>query len=492
MLWFEKKEEEKKNTLCNKTTGNRIISMWSPVIPSDETETPCCRSKHAICQTGPHIYLLGGRRGNSAIKDFWCYHKADRRWEKVVGTGPSPGFLQDHTMVAYKDFLYVFGGELSFCNHDEIPLWKLNIVTKEWRKLNKAASGQSPKGLRGHTATVHQENMYIYGGYQELKGSSGDVWVFHFETETWSKLCQVAPLDGLLPPGRHHHSAVLHDSNIWVYGGLTGLTESSHFNRIDLVTRQWRAIRNRGGPGCLHSHVAVKFRNAMLLVGGSRDGTVVQQIWRFHFATESWDMVTSDNLAPLTRLQSRGLVVEEEIEGLINTYFEHADNEFPTARYSHSTQSPLDGSSVNSDPVCTFNSLSAEVSIHFPSRNTSVKEAEELRELIPKSKQNNDAPVTENGLYPKLEEEEQNIVCSSSDYDSLEDLAEESVGSDKQLLIGSPRSDNVQEQVQRIARMSSRDRVKITIMILGGKTEEQTGWNREPLFMWKAEFPDFI
>ena len=41
----------------------------------------------------------------------------------------------------------------------------------------------TPKGRRSHTATVFQDSMYIYGGYQDLKGSSPELWAFHFGEE---------------------------------------------------------------------------------------------------------------------------------------------------------------------------------------------------------------------------------------------------------------------------------------------------------------------
>lgn len=40
----------------------------------------------------------------------------------------------------------------------------------------------APKGRRGHTALVHNGSMLIYGGYQDLKGSCGELWAFHFGT----------------------------------------------------------------------------------------------------------------------------------------------------------------------------------------------------------------------------------------------------------------------------------------------------------------------
>ena len=41
----------------------------------------------------------------------------------------------------------------------------------------------TPVGRRSHTALVFQDSMYIYGGYQDLKGSTSELWAFHFGKE---------------------------------------------------------------------------------------------------------------------------------------------------------------------------------------------------------------------------------------------------------------------------------------------------------------------
>ena len=53
----------------------------------------------------------------------------------------------------------------------------------EWRKFRAPKGVQTPKGRRSHTATVFQDSLYIYGGYQDLKGSSSELWSFHFGKE---------------------------------------------------------------------------------------------------------------------------------------------------------------------------------------------------------------------------------------------------------------------------------------------------------------------
>jgi len=42
------------------------------------------------------------------------------------------------------------------------------------------AGAVTPRGRRGHSALVHKGAMLIYGGYRDLRGSSNELWAFHF------------------------------------------------------------------------------------------------------------------------------------------------------------------------------------------------------------------------------------------------------------------------------------------------------------------------
>lgn len=56
-------------------------------------------------------------------------------WEVLNPSGDIPPCLQEHTAVAYKDNIYVFGGELSFSAGNETPLWvyytKVSLLIRE-------------------------------------------------------------------------------------------------------------------------------------------------------------------------------------------------------------------------------------------------------------------------------------------------------------------------------------------------------------------------
>lgn len=55
-----------------------------------------------------------------------------------------------------------------------------NFQTNTWRKVRAQRGCAVPRGRRGHTALVHRGQMLIYGGYQDLRGSSPELWAFHF------------------------------------------------------------------------------------------------------------------------------------------------------------------------------------------------------------------------------------------------------------------------------------------------------------------------
>lgn len=104
-------------------------------------------------------------------------------------TGDRLPALQEHSAVAYKNCLYVFGGEVGFSAGTETPLWCYDIRSNTWKKIRTKKGVVTPKGRRGHTALVHRDQMLLYGGYQDLRGSCSELWAFHFgKNPIWGNL----------------------------------------------------------------------------------------------------------------------------------------------------------------------------------------------------------------------------------------------------------------------------------------------------------------
>ncbi|XP_046490732.1 uncharacterized protein [Neodiprion pinetum] len=283
--------------------------MWSSVTAAgtENGPAPPSRSKHSATLLSGHVYLLGGRNGNLPLKDLWRYSLAESRWEELHPGGERPSALQEHSAVAYKDCLYVFGGELGFSAGTETPLWVYNVKNNSWRKIRAQRGCAVPRGRRGHTALVHRGQMLIYGGYQDLRGSSPELWAFHFETESWHLLSS----SECGPAARHKHSAVLHEDAVYIYGGMTDLQERSDCWRWDVNTASWCLLKSKPGPGPLHGHAACRLPSCMLLFGGESGGLPTNELWRFHFGTETWEKLCVPGLKPQPRAESVALAVSE-------------------------------------------------------------------------------------------------------------------------------------------------------------------------------------
>lgn len=86
------------------------------------------------------------------------------------------------------------------------------------------------------------------------------------------------------PPARHKHSAVLHDDAMWIYGGMTDLHERSDLWKWDIVSRVWTNIKTKLNPGPLHSHAACRLPSSMIVFGGERSGLPTNDLWKFSFS----------------------------------------------------------------------------------------------------------------------------------------------------------------------------------------------------------------
>lgn len=202
------------------------------------TSEPASRCKHACCcdaSTG-YIYLFAGRSGNTPFRDLWRFDPKSSYWSEIRYNGhASPPFLQEHTMISWGNKLYVFGGEVGFSSNGETPLWIFDLGSKCWRKaatpagsLPLGSTSNCPAGRRGHSAVIYDCGMHIYGGYQDLRGSSSELWTFDLTTEHWH-LITCSGRSSAQPSARHYHSAVVFDGSMWILGGMTDLNERSDF-----------------------------------------------------------------------------------------------------------------------------------------------------------------------------------------------------------------------------------------------------------------------
>lgn len=258
-------------------------------------QAPCDRYKHACCSFEGHVYLLGGR-DNSCLKDFWRYSVVCNSWTELNCTGDTaPEEVEEHSIVAHEGFLYVFGGMLdSAYTKLKCPLWVFDIAKQKWVPCQVKMSPlqtQKPTNRKGHSAVVIGSSMLLYGGFVDIKGSSQEFWSLDLDTQRWSPLS--GSLQGSTGPGpRHSHSAMAHQTCMYLFGGLKGLREQRDFWRWNSISCTWSSLKTKSGPSKLIGHSAVAYKDCMLIFGGGESQNSPKNcLWKFSFTTQTWAQV---------------------------------------------------------------------------------------------------------------------------------------------------------------------------------------------------------
>ncbi|XP_039175301.1 tip elongation aberrant protein 3-like isoform X2 [Crotalus tigris] len=199
-------------------------------------------------------------------------------------------------MVDYQDILYIFGGMVDSAFTQKInPLWMYDTDATKWIPCRlPAVEGelQVPVNRKGHSAVVYRGNMYIYGGYIDIKGASQEFWTFNFDTKQWAPVSVAS--SGGSPGPRHGHSAVVYSNGMYLFGGLMGLSEQKDFWMWDFIATNWSSIRRSQGPPRVVGHSALILEDSMLVLGGGLSSTKPNStLWHYHFPSQMWEKLPS-------------------------------------------------------------------------------------------------------------------------------------------------------------------------------------------------------
>ncbi|XP_033761553.1 tip elongation aberrant protein 1-like [Pecten maximus] len=284
-----------------KAGGLSMHFRWSALKSVPNNALPRSRCKHACCLHNDNIYVVGGKDGNVALKEIWKFHIGSYKWEKLTYRGDSLPILEGHTLVAHKRLLLLFGGGFED-DLTESCLWIINPDLQHIRRHWVETYASHPGVRRHHTAVLYDHDMYIYGGHVDIKGSKSDLWVFHTDDEEWEQVIPRQP-PNTIPEGRHGHSAVVYGRDMWVLGGLTDLnTPKTDFWKFSFHTERWERIKHKYSPPHLFGHTACVVKDTMIVFGGQSPGTLNNSLWVFNFCSLRWTCVNVQGSVPSARM----------------------------------------------------------------------------------------------------------------------------------------------------------------------------------------------
>lgn len=253
-------------------------------------EPPEPRSGHTASLVSTDVFVFGGANSEETFGDVHCLDLVKRRWARAsfaAGGGPVPERRTSHAAaVDTHGRIYVFGGYGAggrFLN----DMWILKVSGAAVASGSLRDSGaqpiiwvqQSPTGpvpaaREGHTLTLVDRKLVLFGGYAACGKALNDVHLYDVDAQHWTEL----QTGGVPPLPRQAHSAVRHGRDVVVAGGCdSGDSQPRCFNDVwalNMIDMQWTQKSSDAATWYMREgHTATFVRGRMFVFGGCQLGS---------------------------------------------------------------------------------------------------------------------------------------------------------------------------------------------------------------------------
>lgn len=221
------------------------------------------------------------------------------RWKRMPECDEFVGARRSkHTVVAYKDAIYVFGGDngKSMLN----DLLRFDVKEKSWGRA--FATGSPPAPRYHHSAVVHNTSMFVFGGYTgDIHSNSNltnknDLFEYKFNSGQWVEWKWYS---GQTPVPRSAHGAAVFDNKLWIFAGYDGNARLNDMWTIPLVgdVKSWEEVDQKGEcpPTCCNFPVAVA-RDCMFVFSGQSGAKITNSLFQFNFKDKIWTRISTEHI----------------------------------------------------------------------------------------------------------------------------------------------------------------------------------------------------
>ncbi|CAH1786003.1 unnamed protein product [Owenia fusiformis] len=220
------------------------------------------------------------------------------RWKQMPECDEFVGARRSkHTVVAYKEALYVFGGDNGKTMLND--LLRFDVKDKSWACA--FTTGYPPAPRYHHSAVIHEESMFVFGGYTgDIHSNSNltnknDLFEYKFSTGQWVEW----KFEGRMPVARAAHGAAVYDGRLWIFAGYDGNARLNDMWTISLLsdTRHWEEINQIGDipPTCCNFALAVA-RHHMFVFSGQSGAKITNNLFQFDFKDKQWTKISTEHI----------------------------------------------------------------------------------------------------------------------------------------------------------------------------------------------------
>ncbi|KAJ7956107.1 Kelch domain-containing protein 4 [Quillaja saponaria] len=281
-------------------------------VPAPSRRSNCTLNINPLKET--ELILYGGEfyNGNKTFVygDLYRYDVEKQEW-KLISSPNSPPPRSAHQAVAWKNYLYIFGGEFTSPNQERFhhykDFWMLDLKTNQWEQLNLKGC---PSPRSGHRMVLYKHKIIVFGGFYDTLREVryyNDLYVFDLDQFKWQ---EIKPRPGAMwPSGRSGFQLFVYQDEIFLYGGYSkelssdksssekGVVHSDMWS-LDPRTWEWNKVKKSGMPPgpragfsmCLHKRRALLFGGVvdMEVEGDVLMSLFLNELYGFQLDNHRW------------------------------------------------------------------------------------------------------------------------------------------------------------------------------------------------------------
>ncbi|XP_030416914.1 leucine-zipper-like transcriptional regulator 1 isoform X7 [Gopherus flavomarginatus] len=257
------------------------VHRWRRLPPCDEF-VGARRSKHTVVAYRDAIYVFGGDNGKTMLNDLLRFDVKDCSWCRAFTTGTPPAPRYHHSAVVYGSSMFVFGGYTGdiYSNSNlknKNDLFEYKFATGQWTEWK--TEGRLPVARSAHGATVYSDKLWIFAGY-DGNARLNDMWTIGLqdrELTCWEEVAHPEVAERVAAP----EEAPSFSSE------ERGLKKSRDVFGLDfgITTVKQQPTADSELPSGRLFHAAAVISDAMYIFGGTVDNNIRSgEMYRFQFS----------------------------------------------------------------------------------------------------------------------------------------------------------------------------------------------------------------
>ncbi|KAL0625817.1 Leucine-zipper-like transcriptional regulator 1 [Plecturocebus cupreus] len=283
------------------------VHRWRRLPPCDEF-VGARRSKHTVVAYKDAIYVFGGDNGKTMLNDLLRFDVKDCSWCRAFTTGTPPAPRYHHSAVVYGSSMFVFGGYTGdiYSNSNlknKNDLFEYKFATGQWTEWK--IEGRLPVARSAHGATVYSDKLWIFAGY-DGNARLNDMWTIGLqdrELTCWEEVAQ----SGEIPPSCCNFPVAVCRDKMFVFSGQSGAKITNNLFQFEFKDKTWTRIPTehllRGSPPPpqrRYGHTMVAFDRHLYVFGGAADNTLPNELHCYDVDFQTWEVVQPSSDSEVT------------------------------------------------------------------------------------------------------------------------------------------------------------------------------------------------